>query len=929
MNRIIRSILCIALLLAISTGTVQAAGTDATKAAGATEGIAADSASQGRQLLADGYLFAAENSGLALYYQDKTAAIAILDKKSGKVWTSRFPEANYPAQNVTELIKEEFNSLFTLSYTLLNKQSSNQIVTPLEALEYTLSTKTSENGVTFDFAIEEINLSFSVSATIGKDGLNVTIPADKIKEGEGVAEQIAAKGKSISAFIDDSIQKSETYLADSQIPSNIKTDLRDGISEFKKLKSEAAKITSAVNIESESDKLLRNLNEIQNYYVGSFSKPGFFSKLLLSDKVSDEVKKAYQIKQNEFDDAIMPVKITISSLKAINVGSLVEISLLPYFGACDDSMSGYMLYPNGSGAITEFKKNHGSFSSNFKASTFSEQSPDIDWEQSIDGVGLKRTLIPYFGVKQGDCAFIGYVTQGKSESNIIFSPSGYIVNVNRIGTSFVYRRTIAVSNSGGTWMGGQQSVAYETEIGAFDASVQYQFLQGGDADYSGMARTLNRFMQDQQLLVKNPVLSEGIPLALDLFGGYNQKVLIFNNYIVGTTFNEASRMIHEIIGNHKIPLLVNFTGFSQNGYGSYPTETKAASQLGGLEGIQNLAKTVQEKGGMLFLQDNPLLADYSGKGYAEGDLALNTNLRIVQSLDKKSYLLSPKKIQDRMLEKYLPFYQTTKANGINLDMMGSFLYYDYSSKSKAARSETAALWQEVLSEAKAKMSGVAVTGGNEYVFPYADWIMNVPTSTSGYIYTDYGVPFYQMLIHGWIPYTSEPVNQYYDKQLQFLKSIEYGNLPYYKLTYNPVDTNAINLYVSEYSVFYEDVIDTYNRYSKDFSGITDQQMLSHRRDGDLVEIQYADGTIVYINYGDADITVQNTTIKPMNYHITKPIGGEMLEKVTKETLSEREPGGVYLPYSLGNWIFPVLLVSVAILGGIGVFVYKKRRNIRA
>ena len=114
-------------------------------------------------------------------------------------------------------------------------------------------------------------------------------------------------------------------------------------------------------------------------------------------------------------------------------------------------MDGYMLYPNGCGAITAFKEKHGEYASNYKAAVYSDTVPDIDWEQTMDSAGLKRTAIPYFGVKQADNGFIAYVTSGKSESNINFSPSGYIINVNRICSGFEYRRTVAVASSGGQW----------------------------------------------------------------------------------------------------------------------------------------------------------------------------------------------------------------------------------------------------------------------------------------------------------------------------------------------------------------------------------------------------------------------------------------------------------------------------------------------
>ena len=41
-----------------------------------------------------------------------------------------------------------------------------------------------------------------------------------------------------------------------------------------------------------------------------------------------------------------------------------------------------------------------------------------------------------------------------------------------------------------------------------------------------------------------------------------------------------------------------------------------------------------------------------------------------------------------------------------------------------------------------------VDRGNAYALPYADAIVNLPTSSSGYSLVNASIPFYQMVIHG-------------------------------------------------------------------------------------------------------------------------------------------------------------------------------------
>lgn len=70
-----------------------------------------------------------------------------------------------------------------------------------------------------------------------------------------------------------------------------------------------------------------------------------------------------------------------------------------------------------------------------------------------------------------------------------------------------------------------------------------------------------------------------------------------------------------------------------------------------------------------------------------------------------------------------------------------------------------------------------IEGGNIYTLKYADYLFNIPVKSSGYHIGNETIPFFQMVVHGMIPYTSEPGNLAYDLKKQKLQWIEYGCLP--------------------------------------------------------------------------------------------------------------------------------------------------------
>jgi len=873
----------------------------------------------------EGFLVGAESAEYVLYYQYAAAAIAVKNKTNGKLWTSCLPADQIPQQGVTDFIRDEFNSLVTVGYTLINRKDAGKNTLPLEAMKHEVVPTKSHSGIVYTITLPEINLIFDVNFQLEDNALIVSIPDENIREGAGVEAQLEARKTVISEFIKKTNILLDELNDDSDTPKNLRTQLKNARKELGRLEDTNEKIKDMSGIADVSESMLATLDALQTQMVGASSRSGFFNSIEES-AVSAAVKGKFARLKQRFEDDRMPAWVNITSLKAIDVGYLTEIEIMPYFGAGGDKTEGYILYPDGSGAINEFKEKHGKYAGNYKVFTYSDPQPDIDWQKSLDGAGLKRLTVPYFGVKQSNSAFIGYVFSGQSESAIQFSPSGYIFNVSRIDALFEYRRQVAVSSTSGKWQAGQIPTAYELPRRAVNAGVRYTFLEDNDADYSGMARSLRSYLEKNGSLKKSSVYGDDLPLALDIFGGYTQRVLVFDNYIIGTTFSQAQQMINQIAGDKKLPLLVNYQGYRTEGYGVYPSKYKVAAELGGDSDLKSLTDTINNTGGRLFLEDNPLEVQIGRGGYNEGDLALSAYYRVYESLDKTTFLLSPSVIKSNMNKSAWPFFKSFSKSGVTLAHMGSFIYYDYSDD-VTQRSDTAAVWQSIMERAKAETGGVAIDAGNAYTWAYADWLRGIPTGTSGYPHTDYAIPFCQMLIHGSIPYTSEPVNQFYDRDLQFLQMVEYGQIPYFTLTAEAVDTDEAGVFVSRFDVFCDEISETYNRYSTSLAGLADQKITSHHKENDVAEVTYDDGTMVIINYNNTAITQNGQTVEAMSFAVTQPKGGVELEASEYLVSPARKSGWLSLYRAVGGWILPVLLVPVVLFIGSRIFKNYRQRKL--
>ena len=144
--------------------------------------------------------------------------------------------------------------------------------------------------------------------------------------------------------------------------------------------------------------------------------------------------------------------------------------------------------------------------------------------------------------------------------------------------------------------------------------------------------------------------------------------------------------------------------------------------------------------------------------------------------------------------------------------------------------------------------------------------------------TDYEVPFIQMVVSGLIPYSTEGAgNLAYDLQVQKLKWIEHGSLPFFYLTYesalNLRDTDYDTLFSSTYADWENTVVDTYKEFQENFSCVYGEQIVSHTiLSDDLKCLEYANGVRVYINYGDEEATADGVTVSAKDYVVVR--GGE-------------------------------------------------------
>lgn len=568
----------------------------------------------------------------------------------------------------------------------------------------------------------------------------------------------------------------------------------------------------------------------------------------------------------------LEVRVPADSLKESDQFVMMKLSPLPFFGAAGDETEGYGFYPDGPGAISYFKPNHPQYMEPYRASVYgSDQIVFNDFNRP------ENAFLPVFGMKEKTNAFLGIITEGEFDSSVVYAPSGYLINLNRASAEFTYRRPYEAVKQNG-------NLAVRAEKNALraDHTVRYLFYDGNEADYSHMAVSYRTYLIQEKGLLPRIKKGDPVPLGLDLLTGIKQQRILTDRFLPATTFGQAAAILSDLRGKGVESISANLLGWTKHGFGFLPSQLPAASQLGGMSGLENLARMAKESGIPLYLTDDFVVAfkgSSNGSFSERDDVIKGANHFPVTDRFNQMFLLNARKRSLVFQNEYLGSLKSLPVAGIQFDSFGFMDYFDYNEAYPLTRAGTAAEWMEMMRRSRAQFGGAAVTGGNGYVLPHTDRIFSLGTEDSGFFFTDETVPFYQMVVHGLIPYSGTAHNLFHDPQTQWLKTVEYGYMPFYQLTYEHSDelkdTFFADLFSSRYSSWSDAIVNRYKEMNDKLRSVWSQPMADHRKLKDRVfQTTYEDGTRVIVNYGTDSVEVDGHSVAGQNYAVLPKEGSK-------------------------------------------------------
>lgn len=593
----------------------------------------------------------------------------------------------------------------------------------------------------------------------------------------------------------------------------------------------------------------------------------------------------YRLNKDGFE-----LNIPFDSVKESGTVRLTGLEVLPYLNATVPGKRGAILLPDGSGALMKFKEyrpnNFGSYSQfvyggdhAFQTTVYQKVRKARD-ENTVNPPKEKIALPVYGLFREDESAFLGIITRGDSDAKINATPSGIRnIPLYRTSAELMYRNddVIFIGNSGEIPM-------IERTLIPGDRTIRYVLLQNEKANYVGMAHAYRDYLMKDQGI--SPVQDQSARFQLHLIGGVVQDEIVGSTYIPMTTFEQAKKIVDRLPGLGVNRIEVTYDAWNDGGkYGNQPKQFPAQDELGGNKELKKLADDLKQKGIALYLNANYVKPYEESKelnakrdairGLNNEPMPLFRNfLDTKQMTGFKFYLMKPEHVYEQYITPEASEYAKFGVGGIHLEWMGELLYSDHTDNPPFRRAQTIDVWRKSLDLVRKQTGAAAVDYGFAYTFGHIDRIDEAPLDSSRFVYTDETVPFYQIALHGLIPYYAEASNHQDDPRVHLLRMLEYGALPSYILTHQPPSdlkrTPYQELLGSEYTEWEKPAAEEYAKVAEVLAPLAGKTIEDHRSLLPRVyQTTYSEGTRIMVNYNRSSVTVDGQTIEAFGFRVTK------------------------------------------------------------
>lgn len=628
---------------------------------------------------------------------------------------------------------------------------------------------------------------------------------------------------------------------------------------------------------------MMNYGVIESRNTGNTLYSGTTGCIAAVSDITDGIRVVYDYQKAGFK---FPVDYTLENdhLKAsLKVGEIeetnsanvaLEMTVLANFGAASDKEDGYFIIPDGCGALVRFNNDKAMNSNAYMQKVYGS---DITAVPSTKGAVTEQIYLPVYGIVKEDNAMLVVASKGDSNASVSVKVSKQSnTSYNMCSFIFTLRNTDTYFMSGGN----QRLTMFESgKIKSDDIELLYYPISKKDVDYVDVAECYRDYLVSEAGVTRKSEAGYA-PLYVDIYGGVQKKRPVLGIPVTlktsVTDYEQAKEILTGLNGCGVDKMVVSYNNWTNDGIkNKVDTSAKPSGILGGKKDFTSLVGYMNSNDFEFYpVSDNRNF--YSGNGYYSFTgtaVRVSGNYSRIVSYDraygipdgfkKNMSLLSPHYFSSIMGE-ISENYPRSGLEGVSVADLTTSLYGDYGKKTISRFDAMNQLVESYKQLDSSLENGILADSANAYALPYVSHITNVPLSSSRFDMFDEDIPFYQLVMHGVIPYSTTAVNGSADPETLLLMAAAAGSNLSYDMLYEETsllkDTEFDIYFYANYRKWIETAAAEYRLIEPILSSVSDSVITDYKVEngGDNITTTYSNGNVISVDFEERSIDLNGS-----------------------------------------------------------------------
>ena len=549
--------------------------------------------------------------------------------------------------------------------------------------------------------------------------------------------------------------------------------------------------------------------------------------------------------------------------------SINDILIYPFFGSTSSQEDGYIVIPDGSGALISLVDEPENLA-NYNASVYGKDlgytEVPIVSETNVETIKpLARVTLPIYGIihNVNNSGVLVISENGANYATYNFVSKSLVTEYYQSYFHYNYRTSYKQFQSRSDDQ--QYILGFQKYPNEFEIKQRYVFLTE-NANYVGVAKGYRQFLEDTTDL-KDENLSPMMKTNLDIIGNEIEQGIFFKKNVSMTSYSGLIDIINEIQKDNISNISITFKTFvlSDSQY-----RFDVLRSLGGKGDFSKLMNFIEENN-IEFEPYVDYINSYEDSKYIAARMNRKEFLKLNYSyMYLYKYINNPSYLSD-FIDDDLDVYEKHGVSSIALNGMNDTLFTSIlKDRTVQYSTENMEFVLDSLEKLQSENVRTSFYNPDSYLYEYVNNYYDAPLSSSELMFVDATIPLVQLVVSGHMDLYSPSINFVASEDLALLRMVEYGLNPTYTLSeeenYLLKYTNASNIYISNYSVLRSRILLQNDFLISGLSKTSGIEMTDHQfLDVGVSLSTFSNGTQIIVNYNDYDYNYNNLVIEARGY----------------------------------------------------------------